>query len=316
MSAAPLITVHSLVGAGQVDVALKCFGSLLAAVPRPVRLALHDDGTLDLAARSRLAEGLGDACTFVDRLEASARVAELLRAHPRCQRFRDEQLFGPKLFDVPLLSSGRAVYLDSDILWTRRCDCPAYFAGAGAAAFVVMRDLQESYAVRMKRWPLLRRHGIRLASRFCAGMMSFDPGAHDLDYIEWLLGIDEREDLFGGFRFWAEQTIYAALAAQAGCAWIEPSECVVAHARHFARVRDAAVIHFAGFSRGLLDGRYREVNFARFADSPVKVLGTRAAPMCGLGRRMLSALRARTILRTSAAPVAALRAVAPAISPI
>lgn len=295
------VTVRSLVGARQARLAAVCLGSLLAAVRRPVRLAIHDDGTLDEPARTHLADTLGAACTFVDCAEASERVGELLRSHPRCQRFRDEHLFGPKLFDVPLLAgTERAVYVDSDILWTRPCDVPGFFAGEG---FVVMRDLKESYAVRLRQWSLLRRHGVRLVSRFCAGMMSFDPaaGRYDLDYIEWLLGLDERVDLFGGFRFWAEQTIYAALAARAGgAAWIDPAECVVAHRREFARTREAAVIHFAGFSRGLLAVRRREIDFAEFPAMPTRVLGTVPAPLCGLGRRLVSAVRTRLLLRESA----------------
>ena len=60
-------TVCSLVGAAQVDLAAKSFGSLRAAVRRPVRLVFHDDGTLDAAARERLAARIGLPCQFVDR---------------------------------------------------------------------------------------------------------------------------------------------------------------------------------------------------------------------------------------------------------
>ena len=302
------VTVRSLVGAAQAKLAAVCLGSLLAAVPRPVRLAIHDDGSLDEAARAHLAESLGAACVFVDRAEATERVGELLRTHARCRRFRDEHLFGPKLFDVPLLSaSERAVYVDSDILWTRSCDCPGFFAGEDVAAgsFVAMRDLKESYAVSLRKWTLLRRNRVRLSSRFCAGMISFDPaaGGYDLDYVEWLLGLDERLGLFDGFRFWAEQTIYAALAARAGgSAWVDPAECVVAHRRDFARTRGAAVIHFAGFSRGLLAARWREADPAGFLVMPTALLGTVPAPACGLGRRLLSAVRTRLFLQESGTP--------------
>ena len=303
-----LVTVRSLVGAAQVELAATCLGSLLAAVRRPVRLALHDDGTLGAAAREELSMRLGPACTFVDRAEATELVRESLRDHPRCQRFRDGHLFGPKLFDVPILAGRtRAVYADADILWTRPCDCPAYFDGAGmpAGSFVVMRDLKESYAVSMRKWLLLRRQGVRLTSRFCAGMMAFDPtgAGYDLDYIEWLLGADERLGLLDGFRFWAEQTIYAALAARAGgCAWIEPAECVVAHRRTFAKQRAAAVIHFAGFSRDLLAGRRREIDLAAFPMNKPKILSMKPAPVCGLGRRLLSAVRTRVLLSEAAPP--------------
>jgi hypothetical protein len=291
-----VFTVHSLVGAKQAPLAAQCFGSLLAAVRRPIRLAIHDDSTLDAPARETLAAQLGAACTFVDRAEATALVGERLRLFPRCARFRATHLFGQKLFDVPLLATGRVVYADTDILWTRACDIPAYFAGA-AENFSFMRDLRESYAVSLRLWPILQRSGIRLASRLCAGMISFAPSAYDLDYIEWLLGVDERYNLFGGFRFWAEQTIYAALAARGSRAWIDPAECVVAHRRNFARTRDAAVIHFAGFARPLFAARFAALDLAGLTAQPPRTLGTIPAPLCGLGRRVYSALRTRTLLR-------------------
>lgn len=293
------VTVHSLVGAAQVELALKCLGSLVAAVPFPIRLVLHDDGSLGPAGRARFNGEFGDACEFVDRQRAGEQVAERLRAHPRCARFRAEHLFGPKLFDVPLLSTGRVIYADTDVLWTRPLDCPAYFAGRGAA-FVVMQDLQEAYAVRLAHWPRMRKRGIRLASRFCAGLMSLEPSALDLDYVEWLLGVDAADDLFGGFRFWAEQTIYAALAARAGCAWIDPRECVVAHHRNFARAQHAAIIHFAGFSRDLFADRYRALEFPPLGRAAPQILGTQPTPACGLGRRVLSACRKRMLLRDPA----------------
>lgn len=291
----PAVTVHSLIGARQVEVALRCLPSLAAAAPAPVHFALHDDGSLGDGDRQRLEEHLGAPCVFVSPQAGAQQVAERLRGYPFCSRFRRENLFGPKLFDVPLLSSGRAVYADTDVLWTRPVDCPEFFQGGGAA-FVVMQDLQESYAVRLSRWPLLQRKGIRLASRFCAGLMSLDPAVLDLDYVEWLLRLDAETGLFDGFRFWSEQTIYAALAARAGCAWIDPRECLVVHPTNAraATTRRAAVLHFAGFSRHFLTS---------YLTGPIhttrvpQVLRTVPTPVCGTGRRLLSACRQRLWLR-------------------
>ena len=290
------ITVHSLLGSAQVELALKCLGSLVAAVPFPVRFTLHDDGSLDAPARERLADALGAPCTFVGRQEVAEQVDERLRSHPLCAQFRREHLFGAKLFDVPLLGTGRAVYADTDVLWTRPVDCRAFFRGGGSA-FVVMRDLQESYAVRLSRWPLLRKRSIRLASRFCAGLMSFDRTAFDLDYVEFLLKVDAETGIFDGFRFWSEQTIYAALAARAGCAWIDPRECMVVHPNNVGSTRRAAVLHFAGFSRHLFAARHARVRFDPAGEAPPQALQTVRTPTCGLGRRVLSACRQRLLLR-------------------
>ena len=292
----PPVTVHSLVGSAQAELALQCLGSLVAAVPFPVRFTLHDDGSLDAPARERLAGALGVPCTFVGQRAGAEQVAERLRNHPLCAKFRREHLFGAKLFDVPLLAAGRAVYADTDVLWTRPVDCPAFFRGGGPA-FVVMRDLQESYAVRLSRWPLLQSRGIRLASRFCAGLMSLDPAALDLDYIEFLLKVDAETGIFDGFRFWTEQTVHAALAARAGCAWIDPRECMVVHPSNLGRTRHAAILHFAGFSRPLFAARHARVRFEPAGKALPQVLQTVHTPTCGIGRRVLSACRQRLLLR-------------------
>jgi len=288
------IVVRTMMGIRNVDLALQCLGSMKALVRHPLEFAIHDDGSLNTEAQARLRESLGP-CVFINRSQAGEEVAERLKGHPRCAKFRNEHLFGLKLFDVPLLSSRRAVYCDTDILFTRPIECPAYFVG-GERPFTAMRDLKESYAVRLSQWPILLQRGIRLASRICAGMISLDPAALDLDFIEWLLGIDAEVGLFSGFTFWAEQTIYAALAARSGCAWIQPEECVVAHRANFARIRRAAIIHFAGFSRPLLPDVYDQLKLAA-DDRPAIRLGTTPTPDCNVLRRLQSAVHTRLFLR-------------------
>lgn len=277
-------------GVRQLDMARKCLGSMKAFVRHPLSFAIHDDGTLHEAARAELAALLG-SCTFIDRAVAGAQIEERLSRYPRCAKFRREHLFGLKLFDIPLLSTGRVIYSDTDILFTRPLLCPAYFLGDGPR-FVAMRDLQESYAVRLSQWPILQRQRIPLASRVCAGMISFDPAALDLDYVEWLLGIDEETGLFDGFRFWAEQTIYASLAARVGCGWIEPSECLIAESAPLQAPELPAIVHFAGFYRPLLDPALARLDLENDPRPPI-TLTTRATPLCTPLRRVVSAVRRR-----------------------
>lgn len=304
-SADPII-VRTMMGARQVELARKCLGSMKAFVRHPLTFAIHDDGSLHAEARAQLEEVLGP-CEFVERAEAGAKIAERLSKHPRCAKFRQEHLFGLKLFDIPMLSSGRVIYCDTDILFTRPLLCPSYFFGDGPR-FVAMRDLQESYAVRLSQWPILQRFGIPLASRVCAGMISFDPAVLDLDYIEWLLGIDEQTGLFDGFRFWAEQTIYASLAARVGCGWIEPRQCLIAESALLQCRELPAIIHFAGFYRPLLDTALARLDLENDPRPPL-TLATRPAPLCTPWRRVVSAVRRRFLIASpparSTAPIPA-----------
>ena len=292
--AAPII-VRTMMGARQVELARKCLGSMKAFARHPLTFAIHDDGSLHAEARGQLEESLGP-CQFIERAEAGEEIAERLSKHPRCAKFRCGDLFGLKLFDIPMLSSGRVIYCDTDILFTRPLLCPGYFLGDGPR-FVAMRDLQESYAIRLSQWPILQRSGIPLASRVCAGMISFDPAVLDLDYIEWLLGIDEQTGLFDGFRFWAEQTIYASLAARAGCGWIEPLQCVIAESALLQRRELPAVIHFAGFYRPLLDPALARLDMHSDPRGPL-MLAMRRTPLCTPWRRVVSAVRRRFQIAT------------------
>lgn len=291
---APVI-VRTMIGARQVELARKCLGSMKTFVRHPLAFTIHDDGSLHTEARGQLEESLGP-CQFVERAEVGEEITERLGKHPRCAKFRSEHLFGLKLFDIPMLSPGRVIYCDTDILFTRPLLCPGYFLGDGPR-FVAMRDLQESYAVRLSQWPILQRSGISLASRMCAGMISFDPAVLDLDYIEWLLGIDEQTGLFDGFRFWAEQTIYASLAARAGCGWIEPQQCVIAENALLQRRELPAIIHFAGFYRPLLDPALARLDLKNDPRPPL-TLATWPTPLCTPWRRVVSAVRRRFLIAT------------------
>jgi hypothetical protein len=305
------VVIRTMMGARQLEMACQCLGSIKTFVRHPLAFAIHNDGSLDDAAKARLEELLAP-CTFVEKDAAGEAIAARLDRYPRCARFRREHLFGLKLFDIPMLAGTRVIYCDTDILFTRPVVCPAYFLGSGSR-FVAMRDLQESYAVRFARWPLLKSHGIPLASRICAGMISFDRDVLDLDYVEWLLGVDERTGLFDGFPFWAEQTIYAALAARAGSAWIEPKQCIIAE-RGLLQTRELpAIIHFAGFYRPLLDPVFRRLDLVGDLRPP-RVLSTQAAPRCTPWRRAVSAVRRRFLIK-SPPPYNALARAEPELAP-
>lgn len=288
-------SVHTMVGGANVELALKCLGSVRTLTRHPISIVAHEDGTLGDDAR-RLLSGVVDR--IVDRAEADALVEPLLRGYPRCEAFRRNNLFGLKLLDIPLLEQVRVIYIDTDILFTRPLKCPDYFVES-LAPFVAMKDLKNSYAVRLRQWPQLWRLGVQLAANVCAGMLSYSKSAYDLDYVEWLLEQDSREGLFGGFPFWAEQTIFAALAGRAGCSWIEPGECVIAHPSQFPLRRVPAVMHFAGFSRRHFAGVHAGVDFASEAD-PIG-LGVVRAARCGLVRRVETAVRSRWVYAIPAA---------------
>jgi hypothetical protein len=231
---------------------------------------------------------------FQNRSETDEIIEDKLRSHPRCRAFRKRHLFAPQILDIPLLTppGKRMVYTDTDVLFTRPVECPEFFVGGGAP-FTGSRDLRESYSVHLKHWHLLGKYGVPVGSRLCAGIMSFDLSVHDVDYLEWLLRLDEEHRLFSAYPFYMAQTFCAA-RVKAG--YIDPAECVVAHLSSMKLVRKASIVHFAGYSRNY----FHEIHAVIGPETehlPARKLAIVSVPACGLGRRFLSAARAKFLLR-------------------
>lgn len=296
------VTIRTMMGKRNLELSIKCLGSILRFCRHPAEILIHEDGSLDQPARERLVAALNHV-RFCDRAESNTMMAEKLRGHPRCLAFRERHIMAMQVLDIPLLTpvGERVVYTDTDILYTRPLECAPFFLG-GDLPFTGSQDVRESYAVHLKHWLLLNKFGVRLASRLCGGMMSFDLSVYDLDYLEWLFKLDEEHHLFSGYPFFVPQTLWAALAARVKAGYVEPRECVVAHQSNLHWARKASIIHFAGFSRNHFDEVYRGID--DHADLlPPKQLSIAPVAVCGLGRRVWSAARSRLFLRADPAGV-------------
>jgi len=194
--------------------ALLCLGSLLRYSAEPLRLTVHDDGSLTAEDRERLAAGLAEPA-LVSRSEADERLADLLATRPAARAFRRDNPLGLKLLDVALLApGGELAYCDSDILFLRPFS--GLFAWPEGAGALFMSDPQNAYSVRS--WHLLGEPRLRLAARVNSGIVGFRTDRFDPDLVEWFLGRPE-------YRFapvWVEQTAWALLGGTAGCRLLDP----------------------------------------------------------------------------------------------
>jgi hypothetical protein len=207
--------VSTLLGHAHVEMALLCLGSLLRESAEPLRLQIHDDGSLDREDLERLAAGLGEPAV-VSRREADERLEDLLSFHPAARAFRRENPLGLKLLDTVFLApAGELAYCDSDVLFLRPFS--GLFALPEGAGSLFMHDSQNAYSVRS--WHLLRERRLRLAARVNSGVLAFRTRLFDLDLLEWFLGHPE-------YRFapvWVEQTAWALLGQAAGCRLLDPA---------------------------------------------------------------------------------------------
>jgi hypothetical protein len=279
----PLV-VSSLLGSAHVAMALVCLGSLLRCSARPLRLRLHDDGSLTAADRERLAAGLGDP-EVVARREADERVAGLLAGRPAARAFRDTNPLGLKLLDVALLAPGEDLaYCDSDVLFLR--PFRGLFELPPGSGALCMADPQNAYSVRS--WHLLREPRLRLAAHLNSGIIGFRLQHLDLDLIEWFLARPAH-------RFapvWVEQTCWALLAQPAGCRLLDPAAIAIPAPGNEDADRQRVALHFVSPVRRLF-GRHAAAAMAaaRLAEAGGGAAGAGAPPVAlrSIAARRLSA---------------------------
>jgi hypothetical protein len=239
--------VRTLLGAGGFETSLTCLRSLVGYSADPVRLIVHEDGTLTDEHRERI-RAISPAAEFVARPAADEAVGGLLAKHPRCLVFRRTEIMALKLFDITLLAPGRVAYCDSDFLFLRRY--AGLFHAPDPARPVFMTDVWHAYAVRPWRvWPV---GPFRLAGRLNAGLTLAPPGYLDLDFLEWLLGALAASPAFARRRYWTEQTCWAALAARSGAGLLDPRRVVMATGSMAGYSADTVAIHFVATHRGRL----------------------------------------------------------------
>jgi hypothetical protein len=263
--------VSTLLGHAHVEMALLCLGSLLEFSAAPLRLRIHDDGSLSAADLERLAAGLLDP-EVVSRPEADERLAALLAARPAARAFRAADPLALKLLDVVLLSAdAELAYCDSDVLFLRPFS--GLFELPGAAGTVFMNDPRQSYSVRS--WHLLFEPRLRLPAHVNTGLIACRRSCFDLDLVEWFLS----RAPYRYTPWWVEQTCWALLALPGGCRLLDPEVVSIFAPGRELSSRQVA-LHFVNPVRGLLE---------RFASSRA-------------GRSSGSALREPVEVRSFAAP--------------
>jgi hypothetical protein len=292
--AAPPLTVATLLGHAQVPMARVCLESLVRCSAEPLRLRLHDDGTLTPEDAEDLAAALGGA-EVVWRAEADERVAGPLARYPATRAFRAASPLALKLVDVALLTPGEALaYCDADVLFLRRFSGLYRFPSPAAGA-VFMADTQNAYSLRS--WHLLRDRRLRIPLRVNSGIILFRMALGDPDFVEWFLAQE-------AYRFappWVEQTGWALLGGRAGCWLLDPAQVRIPVG---PGENGAVALHFVRSVRGLLPGYVAGHAEAAEGDGPPAVLQSAAALRCGPlalaaseGRRLFRRLAPRALRR-------------------
>lgn len=266
------VTVHGLVCHRDVNLALTCLGSLLRFSVEPLRLVIHDDGSLTSEDVTKLLDGLQDS-TIILRREADERMNELLKNYPNCYKYRRDYIYGLKLLDIALLGQSNFAYCDSDILFFRPFKGLFSFPNSETSA-IFMRDYTDAYS--MLPWHLIGSDKPKLISKVNAGLIFFRKSAYDLDFIDWFLGHEQFRHKVN----WLEQSCWAALGQRVGCRQWDTQQVVLM--RPGSRITpDLVAGHFVGEIRHRLGEFLAESEQLDHSDEPA-VVKTFVPPNCNL----------------------------------
>jgi hypothetical protein len=209
--------VRTLLCHRDVQLAIHCLNSVVKLSVDPVRIVIHEDGTLTPSDRIMLAEGLPGS-RILDRSEADNIMSERLASYPNALSFRQGSVWGMKLLDIVIAEAGLCFYLDSDICFFRPFR-GLFVDAATKGRCVFLRDtVWQAYSIRP--WHLLDKRRLQVASGINTGLTFFDPYLFDLDFVDWFLGqLDWRV-----IPAWTEPTCWAALALRSDGHAVDPHQ--------------------------------------------------------------------------------------------
>jgi hypothetical protein len=207
------ITVHTLTCHDHVWMARQCLGSLLAYSANPIKLVIHDDGSLTEVDREMLRASLV-RCSFVSKREADERMAPLLARFPATRKFREQSVMGIKMLDSYYLEDGEILaYCDSDVLFFHPFR-DLFFLNDPATGIVTMKDHLQSYSIYP--WHLERQRQLRLTANVNGGLLTFRRNCYDPELVEWFWSLPDLR----AHNKWLEQTCWAMLASRVNaCHW-------------------------------------------------------------------------------------------------
>jgi lipopolysaccharide biosynthesis glycosyltransferase len=234
-------TVHALVCHRDLLSAITCLGSLLYYSSDPLRIVLHDDGSLSGQEKAHLKSHLG--AEMISRLDADQLMDERLKPYPNATKFRRSNVLALKLLDVALLSGSQDVaYCDSDVLFFRPFSGLFRWPDTKTSALFV-RDFQNAYSLypwHLRQTPLL--------DQVNTGLYFVRAKTFDLGYVEWLLG----RSWTGHIPYWVEQTCWAALGARMNCHMWSTTQVNVSCGKRIDHEGSVAC-HFAGATKRFIE---------------------------------------------------------------
>ena len=238
------VPVHVLAGEADWREAAWMLASWFCATDLAWPVVLHDDGTLSESARDVFRQAFGNVVVIVDRAEADAEMALLLKEFPFCEDFRATHTQAMKLFDVAhFAAADRYLVFDSDVLFFNEPREIRLWADAESDDCWFSEDVVENSIITAAE--ARDELGVKLWGRVDAGISLLSKAAIDLDFCDRALA---QTSILKGTPDRIASTLLALCASQHGAGGllpksyevsIEGSAAADAVARHYVdAVRD------------------------------------------------------------------------------
>ncbi len=242
--------VKTLLGQRECASAIICLQSLLRFSNDPLELQIYSDGTLTKDSIETLLSALPGS-RVVERDAREETLATKLKNYPRCLEFRSKNVLAQKLFDVALYEPQVTLfYCDADVLFVRPFS-GLFDAHKDNKMPVFMKDRGSAYA--LSAWQLLGPRRLSLPAAINTGIICFPVRAFRLDVLERFLADDSLRIRFEQTPCWAEQTLWALLAAEEDCRVIDERQAKIISPRLKGEdLSELLAVHFVRSYRSLL----------------------------------------------------------------
>jgi hypothetical protein len=239
--------VHTLACEQHLWFAVPCLRSLIACSQDPIRLVIHDDGSLTPASVEELTRAFPDAILIL-RASADAELAEALARFPHIAQARIHLPHVLKLMDTTMTHPEPIVrYVDTDVLFQKSFR-GLFPASEPSVPGAFMMDSSNSFAAHPGDfWPF---GPLRLPRQLNSGLFWIRRDCLDYERMEYLF------KRWGPARIrryhgWFEQTVWADQAWRSRCAMYDPRQFGTATSDSSLNSRLTGV-HYVTPSRNML----------------------------------------------------------------
>ena len=254
-----MITLRTLLGKNNLDFSLTCLKTCIDNCTQETTLEVFEDGSLTDETITQIQRRRPQA-VVKKKIERDSVMHGILKSYPLCNAFRNANVFGFKLFDTILYEPKPFFYLDSDIIFYRKFIFPERIQHP-----VFMMDAESAYCFNKKQIYVNRQ---QLLPKINAGFYYFPSKDYDLQLTETLIQTHYHKNIYG--HSWAEQTLFAFIAAKNNAAYFNPKQVLMA-SPIIKPGKDIIAIHYSKPYRSKITKTGRKIQSLQLAQNPVEI---------------------------------------------